>query len=260
MGTPAIDRTSTFSNAAVGTLDQTYHYDGAETFSFLAAHGVQVVRIPFRWERIQRSPYAPLDAAEMSRLTTMVHAAAAAGLRVVLDMHNYGGYYLSNGTVGVRRAIGSAELPVGAFKDVWARLAWAFAGDPSVWAFDLMNEPVDLPASAKRSAPKLWELASQTAVDVIRRTGDKRLVMVGGYQWSGMRSWAANHPTAWIKDSARNTAYEAHQYWNSNNSGVYLGYDEELARAQALAGAAPAVAPARLAVAAVRSRTAAAAR
>lgn len=238
MGTPAIDATSSFSNAAVGGLDRTYHYDGASTFAYLAAHGVQVVRIPFRWERIQRAPYAPLDPAELGRLTAMVHDASGAGLRVVLDLHNFGGYYLSNGSAGVRRAIGSAELPVGAFKDVWARLAWAFAGDSSVWAFDLMNEPVGMPTTADRSAARLWEQASQAAVDVIRRTGDQRLLMVAGYQWSSMAPWASNHPVAWIKDAARNMMYEAHQYWNSNNSGVYLSYDEELARAQAFASAA----------------------
>ncbi|MEP7053843.1 MAG: cellulase family glycosylhydrolase [Actinomycetota bacterium] len=231
MGTPAIDATSSFSNASVGILDQTYHYDSASTFTYLAGRGVQIVRIPFRWERIQRSLFSPLDVDELGRLTAMVHAASAAGLRVVLDLHNFGGYYLSNGTVGVRRAVGSTELPVSAFKDVWARLAWAFVGDPSVWAFDLMNEPVGMPASPTRSAAKLWEQASQAAVDVIRRTGDKRLLMVGGYNWSGMASWQLNHPTAWIKDSARNTAYEAHQYFNSDNSGVYLSYDQELALA-----------------------------
>lgn len=238
MGTPAVDPTSSFSNASVGILEQTYHYDSAATFAYLAEHGAEVVRIPFRWERIQRSPYGALDAAELGRLTAMVHAASGAGLRVVLDMHNFGGYYLHDGRIGVRRTIGSPELPVGAFKDVWARLAWAFSGDDSVWAFDLMNEPVGLPGTTKRPAAKLWEQASQAAVDVIRRTGDTRLVMVAGYQWSGMRSWAANHPTAWIKDSARNTMYEAHQYWNSDNSGVYLGYDEELARAETLLASA----------------------
>ncbi|MEO6713367.1 MAG: cellulase family glycosylhydrolase, partial [Mycobacteriales bacterium] len=133
----------------------------------------------------------------------------------------------------VRRAIGSAELPVGAYKDVWARIAWAFSSDDSVWAFDLMNEPVAMPSAPKRPSAQLWEQASQAALGVIRRTGDKRLVIVAGYNWSGMGSWAANHPASWIKDSARNFMYEAHQYWNSAGSGVYLGYDEELARAEA---------------------------
>ena len=237
MGAPAVDATSTFSNTAVGVLDETYHYDSPATFGYLAAHGVQVVRIPFRWERLQRSLYAPLDAAELARLRTLVHAASSAGLRVVLDMHNYGAYYLADGTLGVRRAIGSAQVPVGAFKDAWARIAWAFAGDNSVWAFDLMNEPVNMPATKTRTSARLWEQASQSALDVIRRTGDKRLVIVAGYQWSGMTAWSTHHPVAWIRDSARNTMYEAHQYWNSDNSGVYLSYDEELARAEvALAG------------------------
>ena len=241
MAAPAIDPTSSFSNTSVGVLDQTYHYDSAETFTYLAAHGMQVVRLPFRWERIQRTPYGELDAAELDRMKTMVRAANSAGLRVVLDMHNFGAYYLSDGTVGVRRAIGSADLPVSAFTNVWSRLAAAFAAEP-VWAFDLMNEPVNMPATAALPAAKLWEKSSQAALNAIRARGDRRLVMVAGYEWSGMKNWSQNHPVAWIRDGARNTTYEAHQYWNSDNSGVYKSYDEELAMAEAAASgpAAPA--------------------
>ncbi len=243
MASPAIDPTSSFSNAAVGVLDQTYHYDSAETFAYLAAHGMQVVRLPFRWERIQRTPYGELDAAELDRMKSMVRAANNAGLRVVLDMHNFGAYYLTDGTFGVRRAIGSAELPTSAFANVWSRLAAAFAAEP-VWAFDLMNEPVEMPATSKLPAAKLWEKASQAALNAIRARGDRRLVMVAGYEWSGMKNWSQNHPVAWIKDSARNTMYEAHQYWNSDNSGVYKSYDEELAMAEAAASASRAAAAA----------------
>jgi hypothetical protein len=239
MGSPSIEPSSSFSNIAVGVLDQTYHYDSAETFAYLAAHGMQAVRLPFRWERIQRAPYGTLDAAELDRMKTEVRAANSAGLRVVLDMHNYGGYYVSDGTSGVRRAIGSPELPVSAFADVWTRLAAAFSAEP-VWAFDLMNEPIGMPATMALPAAKLWEKSSQAALDAIRARGDRRLVMVAGYEWSGMKNWSQNHPVAWIKDAARNTTYEAHQYWNSDNSGVYLSYDEELALAQSAeaAGAA----------------------
>ena len=41
--------------------------------------------------------------------------AGSAGLDVVLDVHNYGAYYLAEGGRGIRRAIGSPELGVSAF-------------------------------------------------------------------------------------------------------------------------------------------------
>jgi hypothetical protein len=229
MGAPVVDPTSSFSNANVGTLESNYHYDAPTTFTYLASRGVGLVRIPFRWERMQRAPYAPLDPAELDRLRALVRSAADAGLKVVLDMHNYGGYYLHDGTKGVRRAIGSPQLPTSAFVDVWTKMAVAFAGESGVTAFDLMNEPTRMPALKGARPAKTWESASQLAVNAIRATGDKRQIMVAGYDWSGMRAWAKHHPTTWIVDPARNFRYEAHQYWDANTSGIYRSYDDELA-------------------------------
>ncbi len=233
MGAASIDATSSFSNENYGILDQTYHYDDASTMAYLKAHKMEIIRIPFRWERIQRTPFGPLDPDELSRLRAMVRRVGDAGMTVVLDLHNFGQYYLHDGTRGVRRSIGSAELPISAFTDVWTKLAKAFAAEPAVVALGLMNEPVELPSAPGVSPQKLWENASQAAVNAIRATGEIRVIMVGGYNWSGMHSWASLHPVAWINDPARNVMYEAHQYWNSNNSGVYMSYEQELAAAKA---------------------------
>jgi endoglucanase len=161
----------------------------------------------------------------------LARSAGAAGLRVVLDLHNFGGHYLHDGTVGVRRAIRSPELPVSAFADVWRRITTAFAEEPAVWAFGLMNEPTGLPSTAELPAARLWEQASQAALTAIRDTGERRRVAVAGYDWSSMATWARNHPRGWVRDPARNVMYEAHHYWNSTGSGVYLSYNQELALA-----------------------------
>ena len=233
MGAPAVDPTHTFSNQNVGILDQTYHYDDASSMAFLASHNMKLVRMPFRWERIQRTPFGPLDPDELARYQAQVRAAGAAGMTVVLDMHNFGSYYLHDGTQGVRKTIGSPEVPISAFADVWTKLSVAFASEPAVVGLGLMNEPAWMPSTQDLPAAKLWEQASQAAVDAIRATGDERTIMVGGYDWSGMKFWAVHHPVSWINDPARNFMYEAHQYWNSNNSGVYMSYEQELAAAQA---------------------------
>jgi len=237
MGTPAIDASSAFSNRNVGILGQTYQYDSAATYEFLARRGIQLVRLPFRWERIQRTPFGTLDVAEMARLEATVHAAADAGVKVVLDMHNFGGYYLHDDATGkgVRRAIGSRELPVAAFVDVWAKLVRHFAGDPAVHGYALMNEPIGLPHVGRVTPAKLWESASQKVLTAIRAEGDRRFVSVGGYDWSSMANWAKNHPKSWIKDPARNFSYEAHQYFDARHSGVYGSYAAELATVQARA-------------------------
>lgn len=229
-GAPNVDATSTFSNERPGTVDQTYHYDNDATFRFVAAQGVKVVRIPFRWERVQPRLGAELDVAEVRRIKDVVARAGAAGLKVVLDLHNYGGYYVYDAlrNVGVRRSVGSAEVTVANFADVWRRLSVYFKGNPGVLGYGLMNEPVAMPGGART-----WELASQAAVDRIRGNGDGSTLLVGGYNWSGAQSFATNHPKKWIVDYSHRTLYEAHHYWDRDNSGDYPdSYDAEVQNAR----------------------------
>lgn len=233
-GAPSIDPTSSFSNANPGTAEVHYHYDSQATFDFLAGRGIKLVRLPVRWERLQRAPLAELDPAELARLRAALGRAAAAGLSVALDVHNYGGYYLFDGTTGVRRALGTPELPLGALADLWARLSRALSGTPGLVAYGLMNEPVGLPSLDGQAPARTWERASQLAVDAVRAGGDRTTVLVAGYQWSGAQVWAEQHPAPWVSDPAGNVRYEAHHYWDSDHSGTYpRTYAQELATAEA---------------------------
>jgi aryl-phospho-beta-D-glucosidase BglC (GH1 family) len=166
----------------------------------------------------------------MARLGTTVRAAHAAGIKVVLDMHNYAGYYLYDAASGqgVRRALGSRELPLRAFTDVWTKLSAYFAGESAVHGYALMNEPTGMAAVGTTTPATLWERATQQVVTAIRAQGDTRFVAVSGYNWSGISTWAKNHPRTWIKDPARHFSYEAHQYFDARHSGVYGSYDAEL--------------------------------
>jgi hypothetical protein len=63
-----------------------------------------------------------------------------------------------------------------------------------------------MPRVGDLSPARVWEAASQRALDAIRSGGDGRLVLVQGYEWAGAQRWPANHPTAWISDPANNFA------------------------------------------------------
>jgi hypothetical protein len=213
--------TSLFSNARPGVYGTDYHYDTQETFDFLASRGIRIVRMPFRWERIQPRLGAELDPLELSRLTGAVARARSSGLEVVLDVHNYGAYYLFDGSKGVRRGIGSAQLTNAHFADLWRRLSAHFSGNAGVYAYGLMNEPTGISESAGLSPAQRWEIISQAALDAIRANGDRKTVMVAGYDWSGVRQWTTQHPDPWINDPIGRTRYEAHHYWDVDNSGDY---------------------------------------
>jgi hypothetical protein len=218
--------TSPLHNRNLGAYGVAYSYPGPATFRFLASRGVTFVRIPFRWERLQRDLGGPLDATELERLAASVRAAGEAGLQVVLDCHNYGGYYL----FGQRAAIGSPQLPVRAFADLWRRLSLAFGSERGVLGYTLMNEPAEMGSAAA------WEAASRAAVAAVRSTGDRKRIFVSSYHWGGMWQFPYYHPRGpWIADPARNTWYEAHMYFDADLTARYLASFEqeiELARAQ----------------------------
>ncbi|WP_176445643.1 glycoside hydrolase family 5 protein [Blastococcus mobilis] len=220
-----------FSNQNPGEYGTDYLYDSQGSFDYLASQGIDTVRLPFRWERIQPALGEALDDDELSRLRGAVSRAHTAGLEVILDVHNYGAYHLAEGTRGVRRAIGSDELGQGDFADLWRRLSDAFREEPGVIGYGLMNEPSILPAVGDRSPAQVWEEASQAAVTAIRAGGDDTLIMVAGYQYSHAGEWSRQHPQAWIEDPADNVRYEAHHYWKRDDG---YSYDREVAHAEDL--------------------------
>jgi endoglucanase len=225
-GAPSVSPTSSFSNRNPGAYGSAYHYDTSATFRYLRSRGLRLVRIPFRWERIQPRPGGALSAAEVRRLKAVVGRAHAAGLRVILDMHNYAGYYEDEGGLGVRRNLGDRGM-LDAFANVWHRIGRSFRSVPGLVGFDLMNEPVDISPSGGLTPEALWRKASQAAVSGIRSAGDGRLVLVEGYDWSGAQVWKRENPRPWIHDPAHRVRYEAHQYFDLDHSGTYtMTYDQ----------------------------------
>jgi hypothetical protein len=219
---PVDEATSSFSNKNPGVYGRDYVYPSRELMQYLAGRGITFIRLPVRWERLQPELGRPLDRDEERRLRRSIADAGSAGLKVILDVHNYGAYYLaSREGSGVRKAIGSHEVPAEFFADIWVRLSTVFAGDTTVVGYGLMNEPVGMASAAE------WEAASRLAVRAIRARKDPKRIFVQSYFWGGARQFARYHPRGpWIDDS--NTWYEAHQYFDRDRSARYVAsYEEE---------------------------------
>ena len=165
---------------------------------------------------------------------TISSVAVLAGGAAMYFMH--GAYWLDQSGQGIRRALGSTELPAGALADLWGRLATAFTAEPGVLGYGLMNEPIGLPGAAERTQAMVWEAASQAAVTAIRAQDTHTTIVVGGYGWSGADGWSVRHPHAWITDTNDNLRYEAHEYFDEDGSGSYTqSYATEVAHANAWA-------------------------
>jgi endoglucanase len=182
-------------------------YDSPATF---AKAGMTIFRFPIDWENVQPTLGQPFDQAEFEKVTTTVSDLTALGVTVLIDLHNYGRY--DGNTVG------SGSVPNSAFADFWSRMAKVYAGNSQV-AFDLMNEPHDMPTEQ-------WASAANAAIAAIRSAGAKNLVFVEGNGWAGAAGWVQNWygtPDATvmltITDPANNYVFEAHQYLDPQSTG-----------------------------------------
>lgn len=211
-----------FSNLTPGRYDRDYYYPTAAEYRYLAERGFQIVRLGFMWERVQPEPSGPLRKAAVRRLEQTIDAAADAGLGVILDMHNFGGYsYASRSQPRPQRlALGSKALPAAALADVWHRLAAAMRNVAGVVGYDLMNEPSGLAPDAGAGA-RIWENASQQAVTAIRAARDQRMIAVEAYGASEPEQFVKLQPHAWIHDPGGLIRYEVHQYFDAGGSGRY---------------------------------------
>lgn len=192
-----------------GVYNVDYTYPDSSNLDYYNSKGLNLVRLPFLWERLQPTLNGALDPAELGRIDGVVAAAKARGMQIILDPHNYDRYRL-NGTLYL---IGSSQVPTGAFKDFWTKLATHYRNETTIYAFGLMNEPHDTNGT--------WPTTAQAGLDGIRSADTTHLVLVPGDGWSGAWTWQQNNVNLLLNDPANKLLYEAHQYFDRDGSGTY---------------------------------------
>jgi endoglucanase len=183
--------------------------------NYFVKKGMNVFRLPFKWERLQSSPGGALNAAELTRLRNNVnYITNSLNSFVLLDPHNYARYHGKPIGSAVAGAPSSAQ-----FADFWTRLANEFKGNPKVM-FGLMNEPYSFDSEK-------WAQIAQQAINAIRSTGADQLILVPGTRWTGAHSWftaggdsGKSNADALISIQDSNFAFEFHQYFDSDFSGT----------------------------------------
>ena len=67
-----------------------YTYPKASELDYFKSKGLVLVRLPFKWERLQPALFGELDSIELGRLKKFVTEAEKRDMPVILDLHNYG--------------------------------------------------------------------------------------------------------------------------------------------------------------------------
>lgn len=227
-----------------GIYGEEYGYD-TQSIGYFTGKGMNVIRLAFRWEVLQKVPMAALDDVELERIDGFVSAANEQGASVILDVHNFARYQSAPGPLPTEPEqtpppdiVGSPELPTAAFADLWSKLATHYAGNDHV-IFGLMNEPYDMPT-------RQWVGAANAALAAIRAARAENLVLVPANNWSHGYPWnvAAEGETDGvansvglleIDDPGDNYLIEVHQYFDGDGSRGPTYCIDETIGSQALA-------------------------
>jgi endoglucanase len=206
-----------------GTFGTDYTYPTTTEVDYYKSKGMNFIRLPFRWERLQHTNSAALDTTELGRMNTFVSYATAHGVYVLLDPHNFMRYYpnprssyetATNGLVG-------ASVPNSDFSNFWFRVAAIYRTNSHV-VFGLNNEPDTMPETQ-------LVVSENAAIAAIRAAGATNLVFVPGNRWTGAWTWSQadsyGDPNAvamlGIVDPGSNYIFEVHQYLDSDGSGSH---------------------------------------
>ncbi len=210
-----------FGSEMPGRYEKTYSYPGITDLDYCKAKGMTLIRLPFRWERIQPEKGGNLDAMELARMKKFVEDAKQRGVWVILDLHNYGRRLID----GTEQLIGSPQLSVADVGDVWRKLAGEFKEYDNIWGYGLMNEPHDMLTTTP------WFTIAQSSIRQIRNVDSKTAIMVGGDSWSSAERWPrVSDNLKNLVDPANNLLFEAHIYFDNDASGAYKhSYDDEKA-------------------------------
>lgn len=176
--------------------------------------GINIVRVPFGYWNLQtldgtwkRDKKGEID---FSRLDWIVNECGKRGIYVILDLHGTPGFASdshSSGKVNSSMLFDSSAVGESfrdATVDLWREVARHFRGNPTVAAYDVINEPM-----AKTSDEELWELYDRI-YQAIREIDSQHLI-------SFEAVWEIYNLPDPSEYGWKNVLYQTHDYaWNGN--------------------------------------------
>src|SRR5690606_21892173 len=135
----------------------------------IAAAGFDTVRVLIDWHShaLERAPFT-IDPAYFARIDEVIDQAFAAGLVVMIDMHNYEALYQEPEAHRERTLA------------IYRQIAERYADYPPEVIIELVNEPRDTLSGA------VWDEFAAELVRTIRQSNPTRTLVLGGDNWSSL--------------------------------------------------------------------------
>ena len=209
-----------------GIYNTDYTWPTSDEITYYKSKGMNFIRLPFRWERLQHTNSAVLDPTELGRMNTFVTNATSQGMYVLLDPHNFMRYYptprsnYETATIGLVGNYAGSTVSNSDFANFWSQIATIYQTNNHVF-LGLNNEP-----NTMQETQLVTSL--NAAIAAIRATGVTNMIFVPSNRWTGAWTWpnsdgygAANSQAMLgIVDPGSNFVFEVHQYLDSDGSGT----------------------------------------
>ncbi|MDA0783859.1 MAG: cellulase family glycosylhydrolase [Bacteroidetes bacterium] len=208
-----------FGSNFPGTYNVDYTYPTSAELDYYQAKGLNLIRLPIKWERIQPVLNGNLSNSELLRIKNFLLLAQNRNMKVIIDLHNYCRYNIN----GIDRIIGSNDLSIANIKDLWTKLALELNTYTNIWGYGIMNEPNDLLVNAT------WFDIAQEIINGIRINDLTTRIIVGGDSWSSAERWMQYSDNLKnLSDTSNKLTFEAHVYFDNDASGQYdANYENE---------------------------------
>ncbi|KAK3629165.1 hypothetical protein LTR56_017813 [Elasticomyces elasticus] len=212
-----------------GTFGVDYAFLNASTVNiWINQNHINTFRIAFLLERMCPREYGlgrRFNETYFGHFNDAVTAVTKAGAYAILDPHNYMRYNDPSQQPATGSVIGNTSDPAAAttlqFQHFWNELAGRYKNNKHV-IFGIMNEPHDMPTS-------LVLHNDQAAINGIRNSGAKQLIIAPGNGYTGGHVWnttsQGDAPSAdylyKLRDPINNTAIDIHEYLDTDFSGQH---------------------------------------
>ncbi|HEY0754700.1 MAG TPA: cellulase family glycosylhydrolase, partial [Ktedonobacteraceae bacterium] len=179
-----------------------------DELKYYAQQGVKIIRLEIRWDRFQPNFYGSFNQSEVDWLKGFIAQAASLNMTVDVDLHERSNLDdLNFGT----------DLPVAALVDFWRKMATTLQETPGICGFGIANEPDHNPDFLGQ-----WSAQANAVISALSPIDQTHFFFVPEDNWDSSHLWSASQAQQ-IQDTARHqVVFEAHSYWDRDESGNYM--------------------------------------
>ena len=205
-------------NNLPGIINVDYTYPTTTDIDYFVAKGVNLIQLPIKWERVQRSLGGELDPQEISFISKFIDDCNERNIKVTLVLQNFGKYRKDGADI----IVGESEATASHLVNLWTKIAKEFLPKNNIYAYSLMAEPSNMLSS-------VWAKTIQKVISSIRVIDTKTILLIEGNNYSNAATWVEyNDELKNLQDPANKLLFNAHCYFDKDFSGRYkTNYDED---------------------------------